>query len=65
MYQRIFFPPIATLIKAIENYFLEGLPFMKSKLVRKYLEKSPATEKKDEAPPARELEALEQHQRIG
>ena len=37
VYQRIFFSPIATLIKAIENYFLEGLPFMISKLVHKYL----------------------------
>ena len=39
------FPPIAKLIKSIEKYLLEGLPFMKSKLVRKYLEKSPETEK--------------------
>ena len=37
--------PIATLINAIENYFLEGFSLMKSKLVRKYLEKSPATAK--------------------
>ena len=37
--------PIATLIKAIDNDSLDGFLFMKSKLVRKYLEKSPATAK--------------------
>ena len=34
-----------TLIKAIENEQLEGFPFMKTKMVRKYLAPSPATSK--------------------
>ena len=41
----MFFPPIATLIKTIDNEFLEGLQFMKLKLLLKYLTKSPATAK--------------------
>ena len=51
MYQRIFFPPIATLIKAVENYFLEGLPFMISKLVRKYLKNIQKQQKEGRRPP--------------
>ena len=43
--------PIATLIKAIDNDSLDGFLFMKSKLVRKYLEKSPATAKLRMKPP--------------
>ena len=45
MHQSMFLPPIATLIKAIDNDFLEGFTFMKYKLVHKYLAKSPATAK--------------------
>jgi hypothetical protein len=43
MHQSFFNPPIHTLIKAIRNGQLEGIPFMKADLVRKYLAPSPAT----------------------
>ena len=33
----IFSPPIATLLKAINNGQLEGIPFMKPSLIRKHL----------------------------
>jgi hypothetical protein len=45
MHQGMFSRPIATLIDAINKTFLEGFSFMKSKLVQKYLAKSPATSK--------------------
>ena len=45
MHQSLFSPPIPTLLKAINNGQLEGIPFMKSHLVRKYLAPSPATSK--------------------
>ena len=45
MHQTLFNPPMETLIKAIENEQLEGFPFMKTKMVRKYLAPSPATAK--------------------
>eukprot|EP00804_Cyclotella_cryptica_P011139 CCRYP_020834-RA/>CCRYP_020834-RA protein AED:0.37 eAED:0.22 QI:0/0/0/0.66/1/1/3/0/880 len=45
MHQSFFSPPTNTLIKAINNGQLEGVPFMKSDLVRKYLAPSPATSK--------------------
>ena len=45
MHQAFFNPPIPTLIKAINNGHLEGIPFMKADLVRKYLAPSPATSK--------------------
>jgi hypothetical protein len=45
MHQAFFNPPIHTLIKAINNGQLEGIPFMKADLVRKYLAPSPATSK--------------------
>ena len=41
----MFRPPIATLIKAIDNDLLEVLPFMKSKLVQNYLAIYPETAK--------------------
>jgi hypothetical protein len=43
MHQAFFNPPIHTLIKAMNNGQLEGIPFMKADLVRKYLAPSPAT----------------------
>jgi hypothetical protein len=45
MHQAFFNPPTHTLIKAINNGQLEGIPFMKADLVRKYLAPSPATSK--------------------
>ena len=45
MHQIMFFPPITTLIKAIDNEFLEVFPFIKSKLLRTYLAKNQASEK--------------------
>jgi len=45
MHQTLINPPMETLIKAIENEQLEGFPFMKTKMVRKYLAPSPATSK--------------------
>ena len=45
MHQSFFNIPIPTLLKAIDNEQLEGIPFMKADLVRKYLAKSPATSK--------------------
>ena len=41
----MFIPPIETLIKAIDKTPLEGSPFMKYKLFRKYLSKYPSTAK--------------------
>jgi hypothetical protein len=41
----MFSPLIATLINDINTMFLEGSPFMKIKLVQKYVAKSPATSK--------------------
>ena len=41
----MFTPSIATLTHVINNGFLGGFPFMKSKLVPKYLAKSPAMSK--------------------
>eukprot|EP00956_Cyclotella_meneghiniana_P014140 scaffold21040_cov41-Cyclotella_meneghiniana.AAC.5 len=43
MHQAFFSPPVHTLIKAINNGQLEGIPFMKADLIRKYLAPSPAT----------------------
>ena len=45
MHQSMFSPPDSTLINAIINDFIEGFTFMKNKLVRRYLAKSPATSK--------------------
>ena len=45
MHQMFFNPPIPTLIDAIKNGQLEGIPCMKADLVRKYLAPSPATPK--------------------
>eukprot|EP00804_Cyclotella_cryptica_P009771 CCRYP_013223-RB/>CCRYP_013223-RB protein AED:0.40 eAED:0.40 QI:0/0/0/1/0/0/3/0/850 len=45
MHQSFFSPPPHTLIKAINKGQLEGIPFMKADLVRKYLAPSPATSK--------------------
>jgi hypothetical protein len=45
MHQSFFSPPIPTLIKAINNNQLNGIPMMKADLVRKYLAPSPATSK--------------------
>eukprot|EP00804_Cyclotella_cryptica_P004967 CCRYP_014094-RA/>CCRYP_014094-RA protein AED:0.12 eAED:0.01 QI:0/0/0/1/1/1/2/0/1245 len=45
MHQSFFSPPPHTLIKAINNGQLEGIPFMKADLVRKYLAPSPAISK--------------------
>eukprot|EP00804_Cyclotella_cryptica_P014650 CCRYP_012669-RA/>CCRYP_012669-RA protein AED:0.66 eAED:0.28 QI:0/0/0/0.66/0/0.33/3/0/1062 len=45
MHQAFFSPPVHTLIKAINNDQLLGVPFMKPDLVRKYLAPSPATSK--------------------
>eukprot|EP00804_Cyclotella_cryptica_P006049 CCRYP_000271-RA/>CCRYP_000271-RA protein AED:0.21 eAED:0.21 QI:0/0/0/1/0/0/7/0/881 len=45
IHQSFFSPPLHTLIKAINNGQLEGIPFMKADLVRKYLAPSPATSK--------------------
>lgn len=43
MYQNLFTPPIATLIKAVNNDQLEGILSINADLVRKYLPSSPAT----------------------
>eukprot|EP00804_Cyclotella_cryptica_P029536 CCRYP_020583-RA/>CCRYP_020583-RA protein AED:0.35 eAED:0.26 QI:0/-1/0/1/-1/1/1/0/1386 len=45
IHQSFFSPPSHTLIKAICNGQLEGIPFMTADLVRKYLAPSPATSK--------------------
>ena len=45
MHQTFFNLPIPTLLKAIENKQLEGIPFMKTELIKKYLARSPATSK--------------------
>ena len=45
MHQTFFNPPIPTLIDAIQNGQLEGIPCMKADLVQKYLAPSPATPK--------------------
>eukprot|EP00804_Cyclotella_cryptica_P020661 CCRYP_003457-RA/>CCRYP_003457-RA protein AED:0.44 eAED:0.32 QI:0/0/0/0.5/1/1/2/0/441 len=45
MHQAFFSPPVHTLIKAINNGQLLGVPFMKPDLIRKYLAPSPATSK--------------------
>ena len=45
MHQAFFNPPVQTLIKAALNGQLEGIPFMKADLIRKYLPPSPATPK--------------------
>ena len=45
MHQCFFSPPIATLLKAIENGQLDGIPHMKSETIRKHLAPSPATAK--------------------
>ena len=45
MHQTFFNLPIPTLLKAIENKQLEGIPFMKAELIKKYLARSPATSK--------------------
>eukprot|EP00804_Cyclotella_cryptica_P022284 CCRYP_018108-RA/>CCRYP_018108-RA protein AED:0.45 eAED:0.45 QI:0/-1/0/1/-1/1/1/0/170 len=45
MHQAFFSPPIATLLKAINNNQLQGFPLMKADLVQKYLAPSPATSK--------------------
>eukprot|EP00804_Cyclotella_cryptica_P028204 CCRYP_011045-RA/>CCRYP_011045-RA protein AED:0.18 eAED:0.15 QI:0/0/0/1/1/1/2/0/1234 len=45
MHQAFFSPPIATLLKAINNNQLQGFPLMTRDLVRKYLAPSPATSK--------------------
>eukprot|EP00804_Cyclotella_cryptica_P015897 CCRYP_006383-RA/>CCRYP_006383-RA protein AED:0.07 eAED:-0.04 QI:0/0/0/1/0/0/2/0/1375 len=45
IHQAFFSPPIHTLLKAISNGQLEGVPYMKSDLIRKYLAPSPATSK--------------------
>ena len=45
MHQSFFNASIPTLLKAINNNQLEGIPLMKSDLIHKYLAKSPATSK--------------------
>jgi hypothetical protein len=45
MHQSFFSPPKHTLIKAINNKQLEGIPFMKADMIRKHLSNSPATSK--------------------
>ena len=45
MHQCFLSPPIGTMLHAIQNKQLEGIPFMKSKMVRRHLAKSPATAK--------------------
>ena len=45
MHQSFFNPPIATLIRAINDNELDGIPFMKTDLVSKYLLLSPVTPK--------------------
>eukprot|EP00804_Cyclotella_cryptica_P011793 CCRYP_011361-RA/>CCRYP_011361-RA protein AED:0.17 eAED:0.11 QI:0/0/0/0.8/0.25/0.2/5/0/1137 len=45
MHQAFFSPPMHTLIKAINNGHLLGVPFMKPDLICKYLTPSPATSK--------------------
>eukprot|EP00804_Cyclotella_cryptica_P002616 CCRYP_010443-RA/>CCRYP_010443-RA protein AED:0.32 eAED:0.22 QI:0/-1/0/1/-1/1/1/0/664 len=45
VHQAFFSPPTHTLLKAINNGQLEGVPYMKSDLIRKYLAPSPATSK--------------------
>ena len=45
MHQSFFNAPIHTILHAIDNKQMEGIPFMKADLIRKYLAKSPATSK--------------------
>lgn len=45
MHQTFFSPTIATLLKAINNGQMEGIPFMKPAMIRKHLPPSPATSK--------------------
>eukprot|EP00804_Cyclotella_cryptica_P024160 CCRYP_015590-RA/>CCRYP_015590-RA protein AED:0.59 eAED:0.59 QI:0/-1/0/1/-1/1/1/0/231 len=45
MHQAFFSPPVSTLIKAINNNQLRGIPMMKADLVQTYLAPSPATSK--------------------
>eukprot|EP00804_Cyclotella_cryptica_P010472 CCRYP_012303-RA/>CCRYP_012303-RA protein AED:0.45 eAED:0.14 QI:0/0/0/0.6/1/1/5/0/1176 len=45
VHQAFFSPPTHPLLKAINNGQLEGVPYMKSDLIRKYLAPSPATSK--------------------
>ena len=45
MHQSFLNAPIPTLLKAIKNDQLRGIPFMKSELIIKYLARSPATSK--------------------
>ena len=45
MHQTFFSMPPATLIKAINNHQLDGIPFMKAELIRKHLPTAPATSK--------------------
>ena len=45
IHQTFFCPPIETLIQAIHREHLEGIPFMHTALVRKYLAPSPVTSK--------------------
>ena len=45
VHQAFFSPTIATLLKAINNGQMEGIPFMKADMVRRHLPASPATSK--------------------
>jgi len=45
MHQSFFNAPMPTLLKAVSNDQLEGIPFMKADIIKKYLAKSPATSK--------------------
>ena len=45
MHQAFFNAPMSTLLKAVSNGHLEGIPFMKADIIKKYLAKSPATSK--------------------
>ena len=45
MHQCFFSPPISTLLKAVENGQLDGIPHMKADTIRKHLAPSPATAK--------------------
>ena len=45
MHQSFFNAPMPTLFKAVSNGQLEGIPFMKADIIKKYLAKSPATSK--------------------
>ena len=45
MHQCFFSPPMQTLLDAIANDQLKGIPFMKQDIIRKYLAPSPATSK--------------------